>query len=467
MPTEAPIAQDVVPQIGYQLPHSLEAEQSVIGGLMLDNRAWDDIADRLDGSMFYRPEHRHIFEAMRDLIAQEAPIDVVTLSEALEQHSRLEAVGGLNYLAEIARHTPSAANITAYADIVRDRYQLRQLSQTAVALNRQALDAQGRSATSIIEAAEQQLFELVDDRRHALGSVREILEEVVDRIDIASQSDGGITGVPTGFTDVDRMTTGLQPADLVILAGRPSMGKSALGMGIAENVLASTATQAQGPVIVFSLEMPREDLMLRLLASIGRLPLQALRSGQLEDDQWPSLAAAVAKAKDFENRLFIDDEGGLHASTLKTRARRIARKHGRPALILVDYLQMLTEPSAGGENRNLEISAISRILKATAKELSCPVVALSQLNRQLENRPNKRPTMADLRDSGSLEQDADLIGFVYRDEVYHPDNPENHGLAELILGKQRNGPTGTVHLAWLDEQTRFENLEWKHREVLS
>ncbi|MDN3525360.1 replicative DNA helicase [Halomonas sabkhae] len=465
MSTDSPVQHTDVPQIGYQLPHSLEAEQSVIGGLMLDNRAWDDIADRLDGGMFYRPEHRYVFEAMRDLIAQEAPIDVVTLSEALEQHSRLETVGGLNYLAEIARHTPSAANITAYADIVRDRYQLRQLSQTAVALNRQALDAQGHSATSIIEAAEQQLFELVDDRRHALGSVKEILEEVVDRIDIASQSDGGITGVRTGFTDLDRMTTGLQPAELVILAGRPSMGKSALGMGIAEHILASTATQAQGPVIVFSLEMPREDLMLRMLASIGRLPLQALRSGQLEDDQWPSLAAAVAKAKEFENRLFIDDEGGIYASSLKTRARRIARKYGRPALILVDYLQMLEEPSAG-ENRNLEISAISRILKATAKELSCPVVALSQLNRQLENRPNKRPTMADLRDSGSLEQDADLIGFVYRDAVYHPDNPENLGLAELILAKQRNGPTGTVHLAWLDEQTRFENLEWKHREEL-
>lgn len=454
-----------VPLIGYQLPHSDEAEQSVLGGIMLDNHAYDDVVDRVDAGMFYRHQHRLIFVAMSTLAGRQSPIDVVTVSEVLEQAGQFEDCGGLAYLAKIARETPSATNVIAYADIVRDRYQLRQLSQTAVDVSRQALDPKGRSAHELIESAEHRLYQLVEGKSHALNTVTEILSSVVDAIDVASQTDGGITGVPTGYVDLDDMTAGLQPADLIVIAGRPSMGKTTLGMNIVEHVLVSNATAAQGPVFVFSLEMPSEQLMMRLLASTGRLPLQALRRGQLEDEDWPKLSAAVVRAKEWEGRLFIDDESGISASTLKARARRLARRHGRPALILVDYLQLLQEP--GNENRNIEISTISRILKETGKELRAPVIALSQLNRQLETRPNKRPCMADLRDSGAIEQDADVIAFVYRDEIYHPDNPDNHGLAELIIGKQRNGPVGTVNLAFLGKSTRFESMEWKRTEVSS
>ncbi len=452
-----------VPMIGYLPPHSLEAEQSLLGALMLDNAMWDDVADRLSGAMFYRPEHRLVFEAIRQLGAQGSPMDVVTISEALEANSLLEEVGGLYCLAELARNTASAVNAVAYADIIRDRYQLRQLSYTCSEVNRQALNSQGRSASVLIEEAERELFRIVEDQPQEPSSVNDMLSRAVDVIDAAYQSDGGITGVPTGFADLDAMTAGWQPADLIILAGRPSQGKTSLGLNLIENALFSAATAAQGPVFVFSLEMPEEQLMLRLLASVGCLSLQKLRTGKLEDQDWPKLTAAVGRIKALEGRLFIDDESGISASTLKARARRLTRRHGQPSLILIDYLQLLHEP--GGENRNLEISTISRILKGMAKDLRVPVIALSQLNRQLETRPNKRPCLADLRDSGAIEQDADVIGFVYRDEVYHPDNPDNQGLAELIIGKQRNGPIGTVNLVFLGDCTRFESLEWKHREV--
>ncbi|RCV86884.1 replicative DNA helicase [Billgrantia montanilacus] len=451
------------PLFGYLPPHSVEAEQSLLGALMLDNTVWDDVADRLSGLMFYRPEHRLVFEAMRQLSDQDSPMDVVTVSEALEANSQLERIGGLTFLAELARNTASTANAVVYAGIIRDRYQLRQLSHTCTEVNRQALNPEGRSASVIIQDAERELFRIVEDQPQEPSSVNAMLSRAVDVIDAACQSDGGITGVPTGFADLDAMTAGWQPADLIVVAGRPSQGKTSLGLNLIENALFSAAIAAQGPVFVFSQEMPEEQLMLRLLASVGRLSLQKLRTGKLEDEDWPKLTAAVARVKELEGRLFIDDESGISASTLKARARRLARRHGQPSLILIDYLQLLHEP--GGENRNLEISAISRILKALAKDLRVPVIALSQLNRQLETRPNKRPCMADLRDSGAIEQDADVIAFVYRDEVYHPDNPDSQGLAELIIGKQRNGPIGTVNLMFLGDCTRFESLEWKHQEV--
>ncbi|SEG30827.1 replicative DNA helicase [Billgrantia desiderata] len=457
-------AQDVgVPFLGNLPPHSIEAECSVLGALMLDNDAWDEVADRVAADNFYHPAHRRIFAAIQDLVATGKPMDVVTVSEHLGDEA-LGEIGGIAYLAELVRNTPSAANIVAYADVVRDRAQLRGIAQLCNDASRRVYDRearQGRSAVELINEIEQGLFVLGDDRSHELSSIGEILSRTIDIIDHAFNSDDSVTGVPTGFDDLDELTAGWQPSDLIIIAGRPSMGKTAMGLRFVESALFSNATAAAGPVLVFSLEMPEEQLMLRLLASRGRISLQKLRTGKLEDDDWPRLTAAVTLIKEqLDGKLFIDDQAGISASQLKARARRLARRHGRPSMILIDYLQLLHE--SGGENRNLEVSSISRILKEVAKELRCPVIALSQLNRGVESRPNKRPGMADLRDSGAIEQDADVIGFVYRDEVYHPDNPESKGIAELIIGKQRNGPIGTVHMAFLEEQATFGSLEWRH-----
>ena len=448
-----------------QVPRSLEAEKSVLGGVLLDQQAWDDVADVVTVKMFYHPAHQMIFEAMRSLAGDNTPLDVVTISEVLETRQQLDTIGGMAVLAELARNTPSASNVPVYAEIVRNRYQLRELARISRDIAHQALNPQEASAEDIIEASEQQLFQLVEHQQPGLSSVTEMLNRAINVIDVAWQSEGGITGTPTGYPDLDAMTAGWQRSDLIVIAGRPSMGKTAMGLGLVENALFHQAETSQGPVFIFSLEMPEEQLMLRLLASVGRLSLQKLRSGNLDDDDWPKLSAAALRIKAFENRLFIDDQAGISASTLKARARRMTRKHGTPSLILIDYLQLLHE--SGYENRNLEISAISRILKGVAKELGVPVIALSQLNRSVETRPQKRPVLADLRDSGAIEQDADVIGFVYRDEVYHPDNVESHGLAELIIGKQRNGPTGTVHFSFLGESTRFESLARHHgdREV--
>ena len=446
-----------------QIPRSLEAEKSVLGGVLLDQQAWDDVADIVTGKMFYHPAHQMIFEAMRSLAGDNTPLDVVTVSEVLETRQQLDTIGGMAVLAELARNTPSASNAHVYAVIVRDRYQLRELARISRDIAHQALNPQEASAEDIIEASEQQLFQLVEHQQPGLSSVTDMLNRAINVIDAAWQSEGGITGTPTGYPDLDAMTAGWQPGDLIVIAGRPSMGKTAMGLGLAENALLKLEqTVADRPVFIFSLEMPEEQLMLRLLASAGRLSLQKLRTGNLDDDDWPKLSAAALRIKAFENRLFIDDQAGISASTLKARARRMARQHGTPSLILIDYLQLLHE--SGYENRNLEISAISRILKGVAKELGAPVIALSQLNRSVENRPQKRPMMADLRDSGAIEQDADVIGFVYRDEVYHPDNQESHGLAELIIGKQRNGPIGTVHFSFLGESTRFESLARHHHD---
>ncbi|WP_435633395.1 replicative DNA helicase [Carnimonas bestiolae] len=445
--------------LGLVPPHSIEAEQSVIGGLMLDNSCWDEVHELVTPDAFYRTEHRQIFKAMESLLGGQQPVDVVTVSEKLGDDT-LEKVGGLAYLAELARNTPSTSNITAYASIVRERHQLRLLANTTRDFTCRSLSGTEESET-LIQQLEAQVANIADDHIQNSPEILTALSAAIDAIDTACNSADGITGTPTGYADLDRMTGGLQDGDLCVLAGRPSMGKTTLGMNIVENALASNHMRcAQSPCFVFSLEMPASQLMLRLMASIGKIDLQTLRSGDLDDQEWSQLSAATLTLKGYANKLFIDDQSGISATALKGRARRMSRRYGRPSLIMVDYLQLLSEP--GCENRNTEISAISRILKHVAKELRCPVVALAQLNRGVETRPNKRPTMADLRDSGGIEQDADLIGLIYRDEVYHPDQPGNEGQAELIIGKQRNGPTGTVHLVFRPQCTRFESLEWKH-----
>jgi len=434
-------------------PHSLEAEQSVLGGLMLDNQAWDNVADRLVADDFYRYEHRLIFNVMAGLAEGGRPLDVVTLSEALEGRDQLDTVGGLAYLAELARSTPSASNIRAYSDIVRERATLRKLIRAASQIADGAFSPQGRPADELVDEAERLVFQISEERPKSGGPIgmSELLTKAVDRIDELFNMQGEMTGLSTGFRDLDEMTSGLQPSDLVIVAGRPSMGKTTFAMNLVEHAVIAS----DRPVMVFSMEMPADSLMLRMLSSLGRIDQTRVRTGQLEDEDWPRLTSAVNLLKD--KQLFIDDTAALSPNEMRSRIRRVVREHGNLALIMIDYLQLMQIPGFS-ENRTGEISEISRSLKGLAKEFGCPVVALSQLNRSLEQRPNKRPVMSDLRESGAIEQDADIIGFVYRDEVYNPDNPDNQGLAEVIIGKQRNGPIGTVHMAFIGKYTRFEDL---------
>lgn len=434
-------------------PHSLEAEQSVLGGVMLDNGAWDQVSERLISDDFYRFEHRLIYNAMRQLAEESRAIDVVTLSEALELRDQLEKVGGLAYLAELARNTPSANNIRAYADIVRERATLRKLIQASSQIADGAFNPQGRPADELVNEAERLVFQISESRPKFGGpkGMSQLLTKAVDRIDELYNLKGRMTGLSTGFRDLDDMTSGLQPSDLVIVAGRPSMGKTTFAMNLVEHAIVSSDKAS----IVFSMEMPAEQLMIRMVSSLGRIDQTRMRTGQLEDEDWPRLTSAVNLLKD--RKLFVDDTPALSPSEMRARIRRLAREAGDIGLIMIDYLQLMQVPGMS-ENRTAEISEISRSLKGMAKEFSCPVVALSQLNRSLEQRPNKRPVMSDLRESGAIEQDADVIAFVYRDEVYNRDNPDNKGLAELIIGKQRNGPIGTVHMAFIGKYTRFEDL---------
>jgi len=432
-------------------PHSLEAEQSVLGGLMLDNAAWDTVADLVAEGDFYRHDHRLTFRAISDLCARSEPADVVTVSEWLEQHKELDKAGGLAYLAEIANSTPSAANIKAYAGIVRERSVLRQLIHVGTEIGNTAFNTEGRDTAQLLDHAEQLVFRIAEHgrpNRSNFRSIRDLLVGVTDRIDKLYHQDAPYTGVPTGFTDFDERTSGLQSSDLIIVAGRPSMGKTSFAMNIAEHA----AIKSRAPVAIFSMEMPGEQLVMRMLSSLGRIDQHRVRTGRLHDDDWPRLTSAMSILS--EAPLFIDDTPALNPIELRARARRIKREHGL-GLIVIDYLQLMQVPGTK-ENRTNEISEISRSLKALAKELQVPVVALSQLNRSLEQRPNKRPVMSDLRESGAIEQDADLIAFIYRDEVYHEDSPDK-GIAEIIIGKQRNGPIGTVRLTFLGPYTRFEN----------
>ncbi len=433
-------------------PHSLDAEQSVIGALMLDNAAWDQVGDLISETDFYRHGHRLIFHAIESMADAGHPFDVITLSERLGERGELDEVGGLAYLGEVAKNTPSAANIKAYAGIVRERAVLRALIQVGSAIADTAYNPEGRNTEELLEHAEKLVFEIAEKgARHRGGfmPIKELLVEAVDRIDTLFQQDSAITGVATGVSDLDELTSGLQRSDLIIVAGRPSMGKTSFAMNMAEHA----AIRDKVPVAVFSMEMPGEQLAMRLMSSLGRIDQHKVRTGKLGDDDWPRLTSAVGLLADAP--VFIDDTPALNPTELRARARRLKREHDL-GLIVIDYLQLMQVPGAS-ENRATEISEISRGLKALAKELNVPVIALSQLNRSLEQRPNKRPVMSDLRESGAIEQDADVIVFIYRDEVYNDESPDK-GTAEIIVAKQRNGPIGTIRLTFLGQYTRFENF---------
>ena len=434
-------------------PHSIQAEQSVLGGLMLDNQTWDSVADKVLENDFYRRDHRLIFRSIAQLAEKQDPFDVITVSEALESTGELQDVGGLAYLGTLLKETPSAANIVAYANIVRDRSVLRQLIHVGTDISDSAYNPDGRETAELLENAERRVFEIAEQRQRGQGGftpIKSLLAKAVDKIETLYEQDGNITGASTGFTDLDEKTSGLQPADLIIVAGRPSMGKTTIAMNMAENV----ALKSGMPVAVFSMEMPGESLAMRMMSSLGRIDQHKVRTGKLDDDDWPRLTSAINMLA--ETKLFIDDTPALTPTEVRSRARRLTREHGQLGLIVLDYLQLMQSP-ASGDNRVQQISDISRGLKALAKELNVPVIALSQLNRNLEQRPNKRPVMSDLRESGAIEQDADLIIFVYRDEVYNEDSPDK-GIAEIIIGKQRNGPLGTTRLTFLGQYTRFENF---------
>ncbi|EGG99407.1 Replicative DNA helicase [gamma proteobacterium IMCC2047] len=433
-------------------PQSLEAEQAVLGGLMLENDAWDKVSEELIDSDFYRHEHQLIFRAMGGIVEKNQPLDVITLSEALDKVGDLEAVGGLSYLGELARNTPTASNIRAYAEIIRERSILRKLVTVAGEIADDAFETGGRDSTEILDDAERKVFQIAEDRPNSSGPkpINPVITKAIEKIDELYQSDSSITGLSTGFTDLDKMTAGLQPSDLIIVAGRPSMGKTTFSMNLVEHAVISN----DQPVVVFSMEMPADSLVTRMLSSLGRIDQTKIRTGQLDDDDWPRLTSAVSLLKD--RPLFIDDDAALSPTEVRSRARRIAREHGQLGLIMIDYLQLM-QVKGGSENRTGEISEISRSLKALAKELNVPVIALSQLNRSLEQRSDRRPVMSDLRESGAIEQDADVIAFIYRDEVYNEESPDK-GVAEIIIGKQRNGPIGKCRLAFVGKYTKFEDL---------
>ncbi len=432
-------------------PQSIEAEQSVIGGLMLDKNAWDKIGDVLTEEDFYRRDHRLIFRAIASMSTVGDPCDVITLSEWLNKQDLLEDAGGLAYLGTLAKNTPSAANIKAYAAIVRERSVLRQLISVGNEISNSAYQTEGRSTEELLDGAEREVFKIAEmgaRGKKTVIPIRDLLTKAVDRIETLFQQDNPITGVPTGWTDFDEKTSGLQKSDLIIIAGRPSMGKTSFAMNIAENA----AIKSKLPTVIFSMEMPGEQLAMRMFSSLGRIDQHKVRTGKLDDEDWPRLTSAVSLLA--EAPMFIDDTPALSPNELRARARRIKREHGL-GLIIIDYLQLM-QVHGTKENRTNEISEISRSLKALAKELEVPVVALSQLNRSLEQRPNKRPVMSDLRESGAIEQDADVIAFIYRDEVYNEDSPDK-GIAEIIIAKQRNGPIGTTRLTFIGQYTRFEN----------
>lgn len=439
-------------------PHSIEAEHSVLGGLMTDNRAWDRIGDVISAPDFYRYDHRLIFEAIISLIDANKPADVITVHEQLVGRGKSDDCGGLVYLNAMAQSTPSAANITRYAEIVRNRGILRRLIIAANEICDDAYRPAGKDVMAILDEAEAKILAIAESRARKIEGAKPLqplLTEVVERIDAlySREDQSEVTGIPTGFTDLDRMTTGLQPGDLVVVAGRPSMGKTAMAINIGEHVCLA----AQLPVVVFSMEMGGVQLASRMLGSVGQLDQQRLRTGRLIDEDWPRLTHAIQKLNDVS--VHIDETGSLTPVELRARARRLARQHGQLGLVIVDYLQLMVGSSkgqGGSDNRATELAEISRSLKGLAKELKCPVIALSQLNRTLESRPNKRPIMSDIRESGAIEQDADVILFLYRDEVYNPDSTDK-GIAEVIIGKQRNGPTGTVRLTWMGEYTKFGN----------
>ncbi|MGZ5038137.1 MAG: replicative DNA helicase [Usitatibacter sp.] len=435
-------------------PHSVEAEQAVLGGLLLSNSAWDRIGDVIAESDFYRHDHRLLWRTITKLVEENKPADVLTVAEALKQSGEVQDVGGLAYLHQLASGTPSAANIRRYAEIVRERAIMRRLAEVGTMIADSAYSPQGREARQLLDEAETKILEIGESggrSSESFAKMSTVLAEVMSRLDELHRNPNSVTGKATGYTDLDEMTTGLQDGDLIIVAGRPSMGKTALALNIAEHI----GLELKLPVLVFSMEMGSTQLAQRLLGSVGRVDAQKLRTGRLDTGDWDRLGTALGKLN--EAPILIDESPGLNPLELRSRARRKWREYGGLGLIVVDYIQLMSGTEQGSnENRATELSEISRGMKSMAKELACPVIALSQLNRSLEQRPNKRPVMSDLRESGALEQDADMIFFIYRDEVYNEDSPDK-GIAEIIIGKQRNGPIGTVKLTFLGKHTRFEN----------
>lgn len=437
-------------------PHSIEAEQSVVGGLLLENDALDRVADILNVDDFYQHDHKTIYKHIAKLIERNRPADIVTVAESLESTAELSAVGGIAYLGSLAQNTPSAANIRRYAEIVRERAIMRKLVSVGTEIVGSAFGPNGRDAQQLLDEAEAKIFKIAesgDKGSEGFQDIKELLPQVAEKIDelFSREDQSEVTGIPTGFTDLDKMTSGLHGGDLVIVAGRPSMGKTAFSINMAENVALDTGL----PVAIFSMEMGATQLATRMIGSIGRLDQHKMRTGRLEDEDWEKLTTALGRLN--EAPIFIDEGAGLSSFDVRARSRRLHRQTGKLGLIVVDYLQLMAAPAGQrSENRATEISEISRSLKALAKELDVPVVALSQLNRSLEQRPDKRPVMSDLRESGAIEQDADVILFIYRDEVYNPDS-EDKGTAEIIIGKQRNGPIGRVRLTFIGQHTRFED----------
>jgi replicative DNA helicase len=435
-------------------PHSIEAESSVLGGLLLDNSAWDRVGDILKEGDFYRYEHRLVFTAISALINASKPADVITVNEHLQNLGKSEEIGGLSYLNALAQYVPSASNIRRYAEIVRERGILRKLVSASDEISTTAFNPQGKPVDKILDEAEQKIFNIGEEgsrMKQGFQGMDTLVIDLMDRVQEMADNPNDITGVPTGFYDLDRMTSGFQAGDMIVLAARPSMGKTAFAINIAEHVALNEGL----PVAVFSMEMGASQLAVRIVGSIGRIDQGHLRTGKLTDEEWPRLTEAVEKLRNIS--LHIDETPGLTPSELRANARRLARQCGKLGLIVVDYLQLMSGSTAGGDNRATELGEISRGLKMLAKELQCPVIALSQLNRSVETRTDKRPMMSDLRESGAIEQDADIIMFIYRDDYYNKDSKEP-GVAEIIIGKQRNGPTGTVKLAFLKPLTRFESL---------
>ena len=435
-------------------PHSIEAEQSILGGLMLDNSKWDVVGDRVIEDDFYRQNHKLIFRVVSKLASNGSALDVVTVAEELERSGELENAGGMAYLGLLVEKTPSAANVRAYAEIVHERAVLRRLIAVSGEISDSAFNPKGRTTSDLLDEAERKVFQIAESRGGQEGgpqSVNPVLTKTLERIDLLFNTTDSITGVTTGFRDLDEMTSGLQPSDLVIVAARPSMGKTAFAMNLVESVL----IKANKPVLVFSMEMPADSILMRMISSLGMINQTRVRSGKLEEDDWPRLTSAVSMLKD--KPLYIDDTAGLSPTEVRSRTRRVAREIKQDfGMIMIDYLQLMQIPGST-EGRTAEISEISRSLKALAKEMNCPVVALSQLNRGLESRTDKRPMNSDLRESGAIEQDADVIMFIYRDEYYNEDSPDK-GLAEIIIGKQRNGPIGKIKLSFQGQYTKFNDL---------
>lgn len=434
-------------------PHSVEAEQSLLGGLMLDNQSWDKVTSKVVEEDFYRFEHRLIFRAIASLAKHNKPFDVVTLTEALKTMQQLDAAGNELYLFELANNTPSVANIGAYADIVRERSILRQLIGVANEIADSAYQTKGQPIAELLDNAETKVFAIAEQTAREGGpeKVETILARTLNRIEYLYQAKSSLTGLSTGFNELDEKTSGLQAADLIIVAGRPSMGKTTFAMNLAE----SAALRADKPVLIFTMEMPSDALAMRMISSLGRIGLKKLRNGEVNDHDWTRITSVLNMLS--ERKLFVDETPALSPNELRSRARRVAKEHGQLGLIVIDYLQLMHVPGYRGENRTAEISEISRSLKAIAKELNVPVVALSQLNRSLESRADRRPVMSDLRESGAIEQDADLIIFIYRDKVYNENTPDQN-VAEIIIAKHRNGEIGKIKLHFAGEYTRFDDL---------